>query len=239
MRPFLAVVPALLLAAVGAADTPARNELYSVSFEKPEVTNDFVFSDPAVWKYGKDKNGDGCLELAYDRKAYKSTYVPKHRSPVHIALIAGKSFGSFILDCELQSTTEPYGHQDMCVFFGFESPEKYYYVHFAKEADMNAHNIFIVNGAARKNIAKETTKGIEWKKDTWHKVRIFRDHNGGKIEVLFDGKKIMTAEDKTFGAGHIGFGSFDDTGRVRHIMVSGASAADKKVTFFKPLGKTP
>ena len=35
---------------------------------KPEVADEFVFSDPAVWKYGKDENGKGFLELDYDRK---------------------------------------------------------------------------------------------------------------------------------------------------------------------------
>lgn len=239
MRPLLAFLTILLGSTLAATEIPARTEQYSQNFAKPESVSDFVFSDPQVWKYGKDKGGEGFLELAYDRKAYKSTYNPKHRSPVHIALIAGKTFTDFTLDCELQSTTEPYGHQDMCLFFGFESPEKYYYVHIAKAADMNAHNVFIVNGAPRKNIAKETTKGIEWKKDMWHKVRITRDTTKGAVAVYFDDltKPIMTAEDKTFGAGHIGFGSFDDTGRVRNIVIGGAKAADKRADFFKPLGK--
>jgi hypothetical protein len=239
VRPLLAFLTTLLGSALAATAIPARTEQYSQNFAKPESVNDFVFSDPAVWKHGKDKGGEGFLELAYDRKTYKSTYNPKHRSPIHIALIAGKTFTDFTLDCELQSTTEPYGHQDMCLFFGFESPEKYYYVHIAKAADMNAHNVFIVNGAPRKNIAKETTKGIEWKKDTWHKVRIARDTEKGTIAVYFDDltKPIMTAEDKTFGAGHIGFGSFDDTGRVRNIVIGGVKAQDKKADFFKPIEK--
>ena len=130
-----------------------------------DSTGEFVVSDPAVWKFGKDENGNGFLELAYDRKNYKSTYTPKHRSPVHIALLKQYPLTDFVMDVELQSTTEPYDHQSLCLFFGFVSPEKYYYVHLARKADMNAHNVFIVNDAARKNIAKETTKGVEWKKD--------------------------------------------------------------------------
>jgi hypothetical protein len=238
MRSFFAAsVVAILAASLPAADIPARTDLYSQRCAEPESVNDFVFSDPAVWKHGKDKDGKGCLELAYDKKTYKSSYNPKNRSPIHIALIANKKFTSFILDCELQSTTEPYGHQDMCIYFGFTEPQKFYYVHMAVAADMNAHNVFIVNDAPRKNIAKETTKGIEWKKDTWHKVRVVRDTEKGTIEVLFDEKSIMKAEDKTFGAGYIGFGSFDDTGRVRSIRVGGVKAEDKKAEFFKPLEK--
>ena len=146
------------------------------------------------------------------------------------------------MDVELQSTTEPYGHQDLCLFFGFESPEKYYYVHLAKTADMNAHNVFIVNGAARKNIAKETTKGVEWKKDTWHTVRVVRDRRStGKIEVYFDDMKkpIMKAEDKTFQEGFVGFGSFDDTGRFRRVTLytKNLTHRARSTDFFKPLGK--
>jgi hypothetical protein len=234
--PFVAAFAIPLLAD---EPTSAFPEQYRQDFAKPESVKDFVFSDPAVWKYGTDKDGKGYLELAYDRKAYKSTYKPKNRSPIHIALFANKKFADFILDCELQSTTEPYGHQDMCLYFGFTDPQKFYYVHFGREADMNAHNVFIVNDAPRKNFAKEVTKGVDWKKDAWHKVRIVRDMGKGTIEVFFDDltKPIMKAEDKTFGSGYIGFGSFDDTGRVRNIRISAPKAEDKKADFFKPLSK--
>ncbi len=138
------------------------------------------------------------------------------------------------------STTESYAHQSLCLFFGFQSPEKYYYVHLAKAADMNAHNVFIVNDAARRNIAKETTKGVEWKKDAWHTVRLVRRASTGEIEVYFDdmAKPIMKAEDKTFRTGFAGFGSFDDTGRFRSVTLYTKNLKiDKQADFFKPLGK--
>jgi hypothetical protein len=241
VRSLFALVTGLFAVSLPAAEpVPADfKELYTQDFAKPESVKDFVFSDPAVWKYGTDKDGKGYLELAYEKKTYKSTYNPKNRSPIHIALVAGKTFTDFVLDCELQSTIEPYGHQDMCLYFGFEAPQKFYYVHIARAADPNAHNVFIVNDAPRKNFAKETTKGVEWKADSWHTVRIERDTAKGLIAVYFDDltKPIMTAEDKTFAAGHIGFGSFDDTGRVRNVRIRGPKAEDKKADFFKPLGK--
>jgi hypothetical protein len=241
VRILLALLVALIAAALPADDKlPAGyKELYKQDFARPESVKDFVFSDPAVWKYGKDKDGNGYLELAYDKAKYKTPYNPKNRSPFHIALVADKTFTDFVLDCELQSTIEAYGHQDMCLFFGLAEPQKFYYVHIARAADMNAHNVFIVNDAPRKNFAKETTKGVDWKADNWHKVRLVRDTAKGTVEVYFDDmtKPVMKAEDKTFAAGHIGFGSFDDTGRVRNIRVSGLKAEDKKADFFKPLGK--
>jgi hypothetical protein len=240
-------LPAVLVAAALAGSAlPADDavpagykDLYRQDLARPDAVKDFVFSDPGVWKHGTDKDGTGFLELAYDRKGYKSPYSPKHRSPIHIALVADKVFTDFVLDCELQSTTEPYGHQDLCLYFGFTDPQKYYYVHVARAADPNAHNVFIVNDAPRKNIAKETTKGVDWKAGTWHKVRLVRDTAQGTIEVYFDdlSKPVMRAEDKTFLSGHVGFGSFDDTGRVRNVRVRGPKAEDKRADFFKPLGK--
>ena len=239
MRLLSLSVFALAVAPLVVAGQPAGfKTLYEQKFATPESTKDFVFTDPAVWKYGKDADG-GFLELAYDKEKYKNAYEPKNRSPFHIALLADRQFTDFVLDCELQSTIAPYGHQDMCLFFGFTDPQKFYYVHIARAADMNAHNVFIVNDAPRKNFAAETTKGVDWKEKTWHKVRITRDTATGKIEVFFDDltKPVMKAEDKTFGTGWIGFGSFDDIGRVRNIKISGPKAELKKADFFKPLGK--
>src|SRR5688500_15160408 len=77
--------------------------------DDPRDAGQLWYSDPAVWKHGKD-NGGGFLELTYDRKTYKSTYAPKYRSPFHIAMLAHGPFADFVLDVEVQSTTEPYGH---------------------------------------------------------------------------------------------------------------------------------
>jgi hypothetical protein len=203
--------------------------LYDQDFSKPDAIKQFVFSDPKAWRMAKD--GDkGSLELHK-----QSDYKPANRSPLNIALIADRQFGDFVIEVELLSTKKPYGHQDMCVFFGFTAPQKFYYNHIAVAADPNAHNIFIVNEAPRKNFAKETTKGITWGENEWHKVRIERDTKAGTIKSYFDDmtKPIMLAEDKTFTSGHIGFGSFDDVGKVGRIRIWGPSAESAKTEFFK------
>jgi hypothetical protein len=48
----------------------------------------------------------------------------------------------------------------------------------------------------------------------------------------------MTAEDKTFPTGHVGFGSFDDTGRFRNVRVSQKGLiVGNPPAFFHPLAK--
>jgi hypothetical protein len=93
-----------------------------------------------------------------------------------------------------------------------------------------------VNGAPRTNIAKETTKGVNWGLGVWHKVRLERKVSEGSIKVYFDDftKPIMIAEDKSFQSGHIGFGSFDDTGMIDNIRIWAPSTETKKLEFFRP-----
>ncbi|MSU26622.1 MAG: hypothetical protein EXS27_01755 [Pedosphaera sp.] len=225
-----ALLAASPMLAADAPKLPAGYKLlYEQNFTKPDALKDFVFSDPSAWRLAKEKDKPG-LEL-HKQSAYK----PEHRSPLNIALIADKVFGDFVLEVELLSTKKPYPHQDMCLFFGFTGPMGYYYNHIAVGADPNAHNVFIVNNAPRKNIAKETTKGITWGEREWHKVRAERDTQAGTYKVFFDdfSKPIMLAEDKTFLKGHIGFGSFDDVGMVTSIKVWGPSVEAKKTEFFK------
>src|SRR5206468_12074763 len=223
--------------AAGAAEKPsgipAGYKLkYEQSFDSPDSLKQIVFSDPKAWRHAKDGD-NGALELFG-----KSDYNPKDRSPWNIALIADRVFTDFVMDVELQSTVKPYPHQDMCLFYGFKATNKFYYTHIAVAADPHAHNIFIVNDAPRTAIAKETTQGVTWGENQWHKVRIERNTGAGTIKVYFDdfSKPIMVAEDKTFASGCIGFGSFDDKGKIDNVKVWAPTMTRKKTGFFAKPG---
>ena len=199
--------------------------LYQQKFDSARSLRDFVMSDPKAWKFSPSN----ALELAT-----QSDYKPLVRSPFNIALIADRVFEDFVLEADLMQTSREYGHRDMCLFFGFQTPTNFYYAHIATAADPHAHNIFIVNGQPRTNIATKTTKGVNWGSGIWHKVRLERKLADGSIRVFFDNmsEPIMFAEDKTFGAGYVGFGSFDDTGMVDNIKIWGNKVQRKKTEFF-------
>ena len=203
--------------------------LYSQDFERATSLGGFVMTDTNAWKLTKT-NDITALELTTQSK-----YQPPVRSPVNIALIADKVFGDFIFQADLLQTSKEYGHRDMCLFFGFQSPTNFYYAHIATAADDHAHNVFVVNGAPRIKIARETTKGVNWGLGVWHNVRLERKASDGTIKVYFDDmtKPIMVAEDKTFSAGYVGFGSFDDTGMVDNVKVWGPLLEKKKTEFFQ------
>ncbi|EEF58734.1 hypothetical protein [Pedosphaera parvula] len=218
-------------AADAANEIPKGYKLqYQQDFSKKDALKDFVMADPNAWQITQ-VNGDSCLELVKQSK-----YQPEVRSPVNLAVIGDRAFGDFILEVNLLSTSREYPHRDMCISFGMKSPKEFYYTHMATAADPHAHNIFIVNNKERQNIATETTKGVNWgTTNDWHKIRIERKVADGTIKVYYDDltKPVQVAEDKAFAFGYIGFGSFDDTGKINNIKVYAPKMEKKKTEFYK------
>jgi len=143
----------------------------------------------------------------------QSKYEPPFRSPYNISLVKNHTVGSFDMQTRVITTARDYGHRSMCLFFGYQDPSHFYYVHLGQETDDRANQIFIVNNAARTKISTKTTLGTPWD-DQWHAIRILRDIDSGTIKIYWDdmSEPIMTAVDKTFTWGSVGLGSFDDTG---------------------------
>ena len=202
---------------------------YEQDFEDPLSMNSFEFPDPEPWFLTSGKGGGLALEFAG-----KGNYETKVRSPFIIGLISGMSFGDFVLEADVLQTGREYGHRDMCLFFNFSDSAKFYYVHLASVADPHAHNVFIVNEKPRTAIADQTTDGIRWINDHWHRIRIERITSEGSIRVYFDDldAPVMIASDKTFQSGLIGFGSFDDSGKIDNIKIWSADASKTDLELF-------
>ena len=178
-------------------------------------------TDSKAWKLEKD--GDNTVLSLHK----SSDYRPKVRSPHSIAWIAGLEASDFIFEARLRQMGREYGHRDLCLFFGKESPSRFYYVHMATKADAHANSVFLVNEAPRVSIAKERTDGTDWAQG-WHTVRLVREAKSGRIEVYFNDmtKPIMIAEDTHFPSGAIGVGSFDDVGWFDDIKIWAKPAKD-------------
>lgn len=164
-------------------------------------------TDEAAWKIAEGHGGHVYSLFQ------QSKYQPPHRSPLNFSLIRDLSVAKFVLTAKARSTGRDYGHRDLCLFFGYQDPAHFYYVHLGKQTDDHANQIFIVNDAPRTKISTKTTSGTPWD-DEWHEVKLVRDPASGDIQVFFDDFKepAMTARDKTFRTGLVGLGSFDDTG---------------------------
>jgi hypothetical protein len=174
----------------------------------------FAFSDPDRWRWC-DRDASPALELLGG-----SRYVPPFRSPAGIALVADLEVADFDLEVELLQTGRDYAHRDLCVFFGWQSPQRFYYVHLAPAPDANAHNVFRVADAPRTSLAPVAARGVEWG-STWHHVRVERRAAAGTIRVFWDHgtAPILEATCTAFDWGRIGVGSFDDSGCVRSLRL--------------------
>jgi len=190
--------------------------VYTQNFDAPQAFHDFDYTDESAWKISTN-DGNKTLELFGE-----SNYRARVRSPFNIALLTEPIVGNFVMEVRLAQSGREYGHRDLCLFFGFQNPTNYYYVHLATVADDHANNIFLVNDEPRVKIASKTTTGTDWgDTNSWHTARIERSVEEGTIRVYFDDMEtpIMEATDTHFGAGRIGFGSFDDTGRFDDIKI--------------------
>ncbi len=181
-------------------------------------------TDPNAWKV--KPHGDGHVYSQFEKQ---SKYQPPHRSPFNISLLKDVAVGDFVLDVKVLSTHPDYGHRDACVVFGYQDPSHFYYVHFGKQADDHANQIFIVNEKPRTKISIKSTDGTNWD-EKWHHVRVVRKTIDGSIDVFFDDMKnpVMTARDKTFAHGGIGIGTFDDTSDWDDIELRGTLVKSSK-----------
>jgi hypothetical protein len=171
-----------------------------------QIKDSWKATDLSAWKAEKVA-GSGVLNLHK-----RSDYKPAVRSPESILWLAEDGPDSFVFDAIVKSTEESHAHRDICLFFGRQDDEHFYYAHLAEQADAHAHSIFVVDGADRKSIASKRSDGIEWGGD-WHRVRVERDASSGAIRVYFDdlATPVMEASDKRFIGGGVGIGSFDNT----------------------------
>ncbi len=224
----LALVLLTMTSGLVLAEEPRPPLLLSEDFEKG--ADRWEPTDPRAWKVLDTGTGPrtGQRKGKVFSQFQASKYNPPHRSPFNIALLKDVNVGDFVLEARCQSTVKDYGHRDLCLFFGYQDPARFYYVHLGKKTDDHANQIFIVNNAPRAKISTKTTPGTNWD-DDWHQVKIVRRVADGRIEVFFDDLKtpVMTAVDKTFSWGRIGVGSFDDTGNWDDIKLYGITEEKK------------
>lgn len=196
-----------------AAELPV---VYEDDFEKG--ADQWKPSDDAGWEVAKTEDKG----YVYSQFKKRSDYKPPHRSPFNFSLLKDVYVGDFQMDVDVKSTHPDYGHRDVCLFFGYQDPANFYYVHLGKQADDHANQIFIVNDKPRTKISTKTTDGTDWD-DKWHHVRVVRKTEDGTIEIYFDDmeKPVMTATDKNFLWGQVGLGSFDDTSIWDNVQLRG------------------
>jgi putative membrane-bound dehydrogenase-like protein len=224
----------LLIPASAAAAEPLFT--FSDGFEKGAGA--WLPSDPSKWEIA-DRPGGKVFHLLG-----KSDYQPPHRSPHSIALLRDHVWGDFTLTAKVKTLQTTRGHRDMCLFFGFQDPARFYYVHLGEQPDPHSSQIFVVNEAPRTKITTTPDRGIPWRDDAWHAVKIVRQTATGEIAVYFDDMETpcKVARDTTFLWGAIGLGSFDDMGEWDEVRIEGTRVEGRVPVLFAsraPAASTP
>lgn len=162
---------------------------------------------------------------------------PGPRRPFEYAVLTkGPEYGTERIEADVRiDTPTDVGNRDVIIVFGYRSDTRFYYAHLSQDNSIYPHNgIFVVNDADRLRIEDQwdpvRSRGAPPAiTDTgWHHVRVVRHAGTGEIAVYLDHAKdpLMTAVDTTFTSGRVGFGSFDNIGRVRDLTVTGTAVHD-------------
>jgi hypothetical protein len=162
---------------------------------------------------------------------------PGPRRPFEYAVLTkGPALGSVEINAEVRlDTPVEITNRDVIILFGYRSDTEFYYAHLSTDNTIYPHNgIFVVNNADRLRIedqwdavhshgAPPAIVDMEW-----HRVRVVRCAGSGETAVYLDGSKmpLMTTVDTTFDSGRVGFGSFDNIGRIRNLTVTGSADRD-------------
>ena len=165
--------------------------------------------------------------------AEAGTQRPGPRRPFEYAVLtAGPEFGPVEISAEVRlDTPVSVSNRDVIIVFGYRSDTEFYYAHLSSDNTIYPHNgIFVVNNADRLRIDHQWTgyHGADpaISDEEWHKVRVVHYPDSGEIAVYVDDSEhpLMTANNTALGAGRVGFGSFDNIGRIRDLTVRGTAA---------------
>ncbi len=147
------------------------------------------------------------------------------RRPAALAILKSPPLTKLTLEAEIKSTAPvDLPVRDVELIFGYESPTRFYYVHLAGITNAVHNGIFLVADADRRRLDQPDSVP-QMKDQGWHHVRLERDPVSGRIEIFMNGSTTpaLKATDTTIAAGRIGFGSFDETGEFRNIVVTGGT----------------
>jgi hypothetical protein len=208
----LATIVTFILSSSSASIIPQRDIVIRPSLSSSERLREWEFDGSGSWEISRRK-----LVLVKS-----GTPSGPFRRPTALAILKTEPLRHVIVEAEIKSNAPlSVARRDLDLVFGYQSPTRFYYVHLAGITDDVHNGIFLVADSDRRRI--DAGNGQPQLKDqAWHRVRLVRDGTTGKIEIYVDKsrKPVLSAVDVTIGAGRVGFGSFDDTGEFRKIVVN-------------------
>ncbi|MBO2450656.1 PQQ-dependent sugar dehydrogenase [Actinomadura barringtoniae] len=162
---------------------------------------------------------------------------PGPRRPFEYAVLnkGPAAWKSFQLDAQVRlDTPVDIINRDVILVYNYNSDLQFSYTHLSSDNSIYPHNgMFTVNNADRLrlddqwNAVRSHGAPPAIKDAAWHRVRIRHCGDSGETAAYIDGSRtpLITSIDSTFASGKVGFGSFDNIGRIRDLKVTGTPAA--------------
>ena len=214
----------LLVTRTRAAEPATENQglplLFHEDLKSADALKKFSFTDKDAWKIIEDDvDGTKRPVLAL---VQQSNYKPPVRSPVNLAWINDLKVSHFVLEARCKSTQKPtVMNRDLCFAFGGVDATHFLYAHLAAREDKIHNQIHLVDNKDREPVTVKHADKTPWD-DKYHTIKITRDDTG--VKAYFDGKLLLTTDNKSFPTGRLGFGSFDDIANFAEITVWGKKA---------------
>jgi hypothetical protein len=199
-------------------DTNEHPLLASFDFEDSK-TQGWQPSIPENWE-ATDLDGS---------KVYALTAPGERReiaAPTSWSVLSDYDVTSFAFSGRLKCAAEADNpHRDICVFFHYQDPTHFYYVHFSASSDERHNIIGLVNAADRVKINLEPAGSSVFRltDKEWHTFKVTYDAASGDIQAFLDDMEtpIVTAQGSVLGHGFVGIGSYDDTGYFDDLNLRG------------------
>ena len=201
----------ILALAVSACTAAAGDPTLQPSLGTPADAEVWEFQNPGSWRVD-----EGVLRLVTPGRPGGSI-----RKPAEWAILRSAEYGDVVVEAEVRADA-PVSRmgRDVLIFFGYQSPTRFYYAHLSNETTPPHNGIFLVNDADRLRIDDGSAEP-RLMDDQWHRVRLERDVDSGAIRVYLDDEAtpVLQASDTTLRSGRVGFGSFDDPAAFQAIRV--------------------
>jgi hypothetical protein len=214
----LLIIPLLCLMACGTKET--TNPLLQVNFNfEDRGAEDWIPNFPDSWEV---TDLDGSKVYALTASGVSSEVA----APKSWSVIADYDMASFEFSGRLKCMAEiDNPNRDLCIFFHYQDPTHFYYVHFSASSDERHNIIGLVNGSDRIkiNIQPAGSSVFRLTDKEWHTFKVTYDAETGSISAFLDDMEtpIVTAQDSVLGHGLFGIGSYDDTGYFDDITLKG------------------
>jgi hypothetical protein len=189
-------------------------EVYEQGFSKEKDLSDFEFSSSDKWLISKDGKSGKSLKCTG-----AGNYQVSEGEPTIVAVLKTVKLKDFILEMDVLQNGKDFSQLDICLFYGIQDINNYYYAQLASSAGNKSHNVFRVKNDQTERMGEMQSKGIIWGYQKWHTIKLERSVSDKQIKLFMNDELILEVNDESLEAGYIGFGSFDDAFKVDNLTI--------------------